>query len=158
MEAPLLLEAVARPGLIVHALAAMALLGAVTHQGVLAVAFLRGRFGRARLERVYVRIVAWLYPITFTLGALLYPTYRVRVRAEILDAAAPWASNAFDIKENLAALGLLLAVTLATTRPAFSPGPEEGRTRLHAIATLSLAALTWTQVILGLLVTAEEGL
>ena len=158
MESSLFLEPWARALLVIHALGAMALLGAVTHQGILAVGYLSGYTARHRLEATYVRIVAWLYPAVFALGALAYPTYRVRIRAAVFDLSAPWASNAFDIKENLAALGLFTALALALSRPRLSISGPRGPLLRHAALGLSLAILTWAQVVLGLVVTAEEGL
>ena len=44
------------------------------------------------------------------LGMVLYPAYRVEVRGRYLDHVAPWATNTFDIKENLALVALPLCL------------------------------------------------
>lgn len=158
MSPPLFAEDLATALFVLHALLAFATLGATTHQGILAVGYLRGRVARAALEALYGRILRWIYGFAFLTGALVYPTYRVRVRMEVLDPTAPWASNAFDIKENLGSLVLLLVFGLPALRRAFTPAAGDATTRLYAALTLSGASLTWLMVILGLLVTAEEGL
>lgn len=93
-----------------HALSAIVLCGASVHQAVLATLTFRGRAMRRRLVRVYALTTLLSYVGTMFVGALLYPRYRVVIRALYLDRHAPWAANLFDFKENLATLGLPLAV------------------------------------------------
>src|SRR5690242_17375913 len=103
------LAAYGRPLLVLHALCAVALCGAAVHQGVIAALLLRGR-ARPRLQRVYGLVALCLYGVTLLFGALLYPRYRYFIRALYLDRHAPWAANLFDLKENLATLGVPLAI------------------------------------------------
>ena len=152
------LEGVASALLVVHALAAIALLGATTHDAVLVIGFLRSRFGRAGLERLYVRIQLVAYLATFALGAVIYPAYRIYVRAAVFDRWAPWASNLFDIKENFAALGLPVVVAYAWLRSRFDPRKDVAWRPLYAVLGLTAAALVWFQAVAGLVLVAERGL
>ena len=72
------------------------------------------------------------------------------------------ASNLFDIKENLASLGLLILFSMWLIRRGLTPGKEtpeqKAATRLYATLALSGGVMTWGMVLLGLWVTAEEGL
>jgi hypothetical protein len=102
---------VARLLLVLHALTAMALLGASTHLVVVKVLRWRGR-PRERLEQTYARLIPPLFVAAFALGLAMYPQFRVAVRAHFLDAQQPWASNLFDFKEHLMALGLPMALGL----------------------------------------------
>lgn len=151
-------EAFKRPLLIVHALVAMSLLGASTHQGLIAIGYLRGRFARAALEKVYLRLLVFLYPATFLLGSALYPTYRVQVRRDVLDLSAPFVSNLFDIKENLATLGAFSLLYLFLSRKKFTPTIDGWHTKLYAYHVITLTLFIWGMCVLGLYVTAEEGM
>src|SRR5262249_49905235 len=62
------------------------------------------------LVRLYALVAAAAYTVTALFGGLLYPRYRYFVRGLQLDRDAPWASNLFDFKENLATLGRPLAI------------------------------------------------
>lgn len=134
-----------------HALVAMALLGSTTHLVVVKVQRWRGK-PNERLEQVYARLIAPLFGAAFFLGLVLYPHFRVAVRAGYLDASQPWASNLFDLKEHLAALGLPLALGLyglAKRGPAVRP-----LTDLFALALWAM--VTWMAVS-GLIITAVKG-
>ncbi len=79
------LEPLARPLLYIHAISAAVLVGATTHHLVWCRPYLRGRFGQARAEKRFATLAAAAFVLTFVLGNLLYPTYKVRVRAEYFD-------------------------------------------------------------------------
>lgn len=144
---PLLLKV----GLVLHAVSAGVLTGSITH---LAIVLLRARQGRGnpRLLRLYPSVALGAWAVTFALGAVIYPTYRVRVRGAFLDALHPRLSVLFDVKENVAVMvfPLLLAVWI-TTRAA-KPGDPPG-----TVATTSgwlSAAAVWFNLLTGLLVTS----
>jgi hypothetical protein len=102
-------------GLLVHALVALALGGASTHLALVTFALATGRPKRwqsARLAATYAKVTGTLFLVSIAIGALLYPTFRYRVRGLYLDRYAPWASNLFDMKEVLAALAAPLAIGL----------------------------------------------
>ena len=42
---------------------------------------------------------------------LLYPHFRVHVRADFLDEQAPWATKLFEVKEHLAVFALPLSLS-----------------------------------------------
>ncbi|MBK7580695.1 MAG: hypothetical protein IPI67_10865 [Myxococcales bacterium] len=85
------------------------------------------------------------YSAAWLLGATIYPTFRVRVRADFLDAAHPWATGLFEIKEHAATLALLpvLTIVLLTRSTESGTGAGGGHRRL----VLGLAS-----VVLGVLV------
>jgi hypothetical protein len=62
--------------------------------------------------RVAVGTASLTYLVTFVFGLLIYPVFRVDVRAEMLDASVPQATGLFEIKENLAAIGAFVALSL----------------------------------------------
>jgi hypothetical protein len=86
-------------------------------------------------------------------GLLLYPAYRLRVRAADLELSAPAVVQLFDLKEHLAALSLALVIGAALAGRA-----PEGRETRWPIAALSCtgAAFLWVAAIVGLYVTARH--
>ncbi|MCS6915918.1 MAG: hypothetical protein RMK29_07945 [Myxococcales bacterium] len=146
------------PLLVLHALCAVALGGASVHQASVAILALRGRF-RPRLARTYGTVSLWLYGATLLWGALLYPRYRIHVRAAYLDAHAPWAANLFDLKENLATLGLPLAVgTFLLSRDMAQLRQDREALWLYGVLALLLAALCLFNIVSGLLCTGVRGI
>lgn len=145
------------PLLVLHALCAAALCGAAVHQGVVAWLALRGR-PRPRLLRLYGLVSLCLYCVTLLFGALLYPRYRIFIRMLYLDRHAPWAANLFDLKENLATLGVPLAIgAFLLSRDAAALREDRAAARLHALLALGLAALCLFNLISGLLCTSVRG-
>ncbi len=59
------------------------------------------------------------YVASFVLGLLIYPVFRVKVRAEYFDSSLPWATGIFEIKEHLASIGLFIVLALALYYYAF---------------------------------------
>ena len=97
------LEDSARFLLVIHAILGAALVGATTH-----VAWSLRRYSRGEFDRHHqVRRLAWigfgLFLAAFVTGNLLYPTYKIRVRGEILDSGDAIAALHRDRIEALAA-------------------------------------------------------
>ena len=145
------MNVVTKAGLLAHAVAAGALVGALTHLAVVVWRTTQGK-PRPRLLRLYPTLAAALWAAVFALGSVLYPGYRVAVRAEYLDEHAPAVSILFDVKENLATLmGPLLLAAWALTRG--DAPPELARRTLPWVA-YGLAAVAWFDLLAGLLVTS----
>lgn len=152
--------------LTIHALVAAALCGVSVHQVVVTLQALRGR-PRWRLLRVYALVAAATYGGALLSGGLLYPRYRYFIRALYLDRHAPWAANLFDFKENLATLGLPLALgALLLARPPdddddHNDGDDRGARRqlrqLHVAFALGLALIALFNTVAGLLCTGVRG-
>ncbi len=147
---------VARLLVVLHALAAIVLIGSSTHHLVIAWGYLRDRH-KVRLGRIYAATVAVTYIVTFVLGLLAYPTYRYHVRALFFDRYEVWASNLFDMKENLAALALPLVVAVFVVSRVMNPKED----RMLALAYFWFVALVtsvvWFDVISGILITMTKG-
>ncbi|MDO8424847.1 MAG: hypothetical protein Q7S70_02815 [bacterium] len=54
----------------------------------------------------------WSYLAIFVLGLLIYPVFRIKVRAEYFDLKLPWLTGLFEIKEYISAIGLFIALIL----------------------------------------------
>jgi hypothetical protein len=152
----IIFDSISRWLILTHALAAVVLLGAATHNAVVTVGMLRGLL-RPRLGKIYTAVVAAAYVAVMASGAMAYPSYRYWVRGLYFDRYAPWAANLFDIKENFAALGLPLAIGALLVRHTANPD-EDASVRLpYSIAVFALTAITWFNFLAGLLVTLERG-
>ena len=106
--------------LIMHGLAAVALLGGLTHQTAAMIRGARARQMRQGAQagfvaryaavrpRIFAHAIAWLYLITFLLGAVIYPIYRIEVRIPFEEMSLFWAVGVFEVKEHWGGIGLAL--------------------------------------------------
>lgn len=137
--------------LIAHALLAVALLGAITHQaiGVWTPAKRPSESFVARMRSVspstYAGAIIVLYVATAALGAIIYPSYRLNVRIVLEQMQLPKANGSFELKEHFVALGLGML-------PAYwyfwrQPLGDYARTR--AVLTALLAFIVWWGFLVG---------
>jgi hypothetical protein len=155
MPAPFL-SSLARLLVVLHAAAAITLVGAATHHALIALGYLRGVF-KIRLARVYAATVAVTWLVTFALGLLSYPTFRIAARALYLDRHEPWASWLFELKEHSAALGIPLVLGALALSRTFDPKQDRVLARAYAAIALFTAAIVWFDVFSGLAITLAKG-
>ena len=156
MEPDIAFNGAARALVVLHAMAAIVLVGASTHHAVIALGYLRGSF-KVRLGRIYGATVAIAYGVTFAFGLFAYPTFRYHVRGLYLDRFEPWASNLFDTKENFAALGLPVVVCVFVMSRAIDPKADRDLVKAYAAFVILTAAIVWFDVISGLAITMTRG-
>jgi hypothetical protein len=161
--------------LIVHGLLAVALLGALTHQALAVCWPSRHPAGfvsrvRAVSGPAYTNAVIILFIVTFVLGAVIYPAYRLNVRTYLQDYRMYPAEGAFEIKEHLAAIALALLplywflwrrfaaepVGAAVVETAAVVGQAHGVAR--AAVTLMLALTVWFNFLIGHILNNIRGL
>ena len=135
---------------IVHALLAIALLGAVTHQGLTvwrrpapAQRFI-DRFRAVPAER-FATTIALLFVLTFALGAYIYPTFVLDVKGVLADYGLRRTIGFFQLKEHIAVIGLALL-------PAYwhfwrSVPLTEGVATRRALTTVLMIAVWWSLVV-----------
>jgi hypothetical protein len=156
-DSPVLLYGARRLLLLLHAAGSIVLLGAATHHALQMRHYIGGRFGRVALEKTYAKVTSVAYAVTFAVGALLYPTYRVHVRACWLDRHAPVYAGLFDVKEVFAALALVLALGLGALAFTLRPAEEREVVPVYAAMSLIVCAVVWFNAIAGLLVVSVRG-
>jgi hypothetical protein len=144
--------------LVLHAAAAIVLIGASTHHALQMRHYLREEFSRKQLEKTYAKVVAVAYPLTFALGAILYPTYRYHVRALWLDRYAHWAARLFDVKEVFASLALVVAIALGALAFTLEPKDEPHLARVYAAMSFIVCGVVWLDVVAGVIVTSVRGI
>jgi hypothetical protein len=146
--------------LILHGLLAVVLLGGITHQAMAVAWPSRSKAGivssfRAVNASVYTKANIILYLATATLGGIVYPTYRVGVRAFLEDARLSSATGSFELKEQFIAvgLGMLPLYWMLWQRPA----DTDSKTARIAV-TLVLCAIVWYGFLVGHVLNNIRGL
>ncbi len=150
------LDGAARFLVLLHAAAAIVLVGSTTHHAIIAVGYLRGK-PKVRLGRIYAATIAVTYVITFAFGLLAYPTFRYHTRALYLDRYERWAANLFDMKENFAALGIPAVIAMFVLSRVIDPKEDKLVLGPYAAFALLTVAIVWFSVISGLLITMTRG-
>ena len=143
-----------------HMLCAVALVGAVTHQAASVWIPVRAGssnfFARFRAVKAagYVNTVIILYLVTFVLGSLIYPTYRIGARIFMEDLRMSGHVGSFEIKEHVLSFGIALL-------PAYwyywrTPQKTEDAFTRKAIV-LILAAIIWYAFLVGHILNNVKG-
>ena len=147
--------------MMVHGLAAVALLGALTHQAMSVLAPVRQAAGGGIVTRFravpgagYAVAVCVLWIVTYLFGAWIYTKYRMYVRIPI-EAQGFWKTQGvFELKEHLATIGLgLLPVYWLFWKDAKNPEYESPRKWL----TVVFAAMVWFMFLTGHVVNNVRG-
>ena len=146
--------------LMIHGLLSMALIGALTHQ---AATVLRApapagnsivaRFGAVK-GSVYASAVTGLWIVSFLFGAWIYVKYRTYIRIPIEQEEFWKTLGAFELKEQLASIGLgLLPLYWLAWRRSADKGLQAARKWL----TLTLALFGWIALLVGHVVNNVRG-
>lgn len=135
--------------LLVHLLATFVLVGSMTHNLLIVINYLRGKFGRQKLEQRYVKISLWAYVIVYAIGALIYPAFRVYIRGDYLDEHVPWATGLFEVKEHWGAVALALFFVYYFLRKNFEPANEKAKLFLYVPLCFVLNLVLWYKVIVS---------
>jgi len=147
---------------ICHALLAVALLGALTHQAMSVLAPVRQAAGApgfvTRLRSVqgaaYATAICVLWLITFVFGAWIYTKYRIGIRMPIEEMGFWKTQGFFEMKEHLATMGLgLLPAYWYFWKNARAPEYDSVRKWL----TVTLAGMCWFIFLTGHVVNNVRG-
>ena len=145
---------------ILHALVSIALIGAITHQGFST--WRRPAPARLFVDRFravsppgYAAAVCTLYVVNFALGAYIYPTYVLDVKASLAESGLNNEIFLFQAKEHIAVIGLAFL-------PAYyhywrrAPLTEFVMTRRFITTTLML--VVWWNLVIGHILNNVRGL
>ena len=144
-----------------HALLAVALLGALTHQAAAVLAPPRAGAAGGFVMRfrsvsgpTYAAAVCVLWVLAFILGAWIYARYRLHVRI-LIEQEQLWKTlGAFEMKEHIATIGLgLLPVYWHLWKNARNAAYDRARKWL----TVVLAAICWYAFLTGHVVNNVRG-
>jgi hypothetical protein len=146
----------------IHALLAVALLGALSHQALSVAMPVRAGAGPAgfvtRFRAVhgasYAAAVCVLWIVTFFFGAWIYTKYRMYVRIPIEQEGFWKTQGFFEMKEHLASIGLgLLPIYWLFWKNARDPQYDSARKWL----TVTLAGFCWFIFLTGHIVNNVRG-
>lgn len=143
------LENFYRPLLVAHMVLAMILVGLAGHNLISVLGYIGNKFTRKAAEGKLAAVSMLLYAVVFTIGAVIYPTFRVRIRAEYFDKVMPWAKALFEIKEHSAAVGLTLIIAAWLLRKNFDPQLEKEKLWLYVPLWALINLILWYQMICG---------
>jgi hypothetical protein len=147
---------------VLHGLFAMALLGAITHQALSVWWPVKGggnpsfmaRF-RAVKAANYVNAIIVLFVITFILGSIVYPNYRIGARVFMENLRMSATVGSFEMKEHLVSMGLaLLPAYWYFWRQPLQPQHEGTRKAL----VLILALFVWSAFLVGYVLNNIRGI
>ncbi|MHC4753426.1 MAG: hypothetical protein ACYTFW_26635 [Planctomycetota bacterium] len=142
---------------LVHLFATFVLVGSMTHNLLIVVNYLRGKFGRQKLEWLYVRVSLWTYTIVYIIGILIYPAYGARIRYPYFDQQLRWATGLFEVKEHWGAVGLAMFFAFYFLRKSFQPSEEKEKLFLYVPLCLLLNVILWYKVVIGCYLTLLKG-
>jgi hypothetical protein len=134
---------------VLHLLATIVLVGAMTHNLLIVLRYIGGKFGRKKLEYFYVKVSLWAYAVVYAFGALAYPAFRINRRAALLDKELPWATGLFEVKEHWGALGLAFLFVYYFLRRSFQPDEEKEKLFFYVPLCLLLNVILWYKVVVG---------
>ena len=145
----------------VHALLAVALLGALTHQAAAVLAPPRAGAAGGFVTRFrsvsgprYAAAVCLLWVLAFIFGGWIYTKYRIYVRIPIEQEGLWKTLGSFELKEHLATIGLgLLPIYWHLWKNARNAAYDSARKWLTAV----LAAICWYAFLTGLVVNNVRG-
>jgi hypothetical protein len=145
--------------LIIHGILAVFLLGAITHQAV-GTALPVTKKGSGFFHSVrgvngmsYTNAVVVLFVVTFAMGTIIYPTYRVSVRTVLQEYRLFKPEGMFEMKEHLLALSLaLLPIYWLFWRRA-----SEANRVARTVVTSVIAVTVWWSFLTGHIINNIRG-
>jgi hypothetical protein len=145
--------------LIIHGILAVFLLGAVTHQAI-GVAWPVTKKSSGFVPAVrsvngmnYTNVIVILFIVTFVLGTVIYPTYRVNVRTVLQEYHLYKPEGMFEMKEHLLALSLALLPIYWL----FWRAPSEANRVARAVVTSFIAVAVWWGFLTGHIINNIRG-
>jgi hypothetical protein len=143
------LESLARPLLVLHAVLGAATVAVTTHLAIWSRRWAGGSAHHARGVRWFSGVAVALYVAQFGLGNLLYPVYKIRVRAEYLELGSAVAA---DQEARDQARSLVRARAGLPPEAAFIARPTHARAARLFDVKEHLAALGLPLILVALLV------
>jgi hypothetical protein len=145
--------------LIVHGILAVFLVGAITHQAI-GVAWPVTKKGSGFFQSVrgvngmsYTDAVIVLFVVTFAIGTIIYPTYRVSVRTVLQEYRLFKPEGMFEMKEHLLALSLALLPIYWL----FWHRASEANRVARAVVTSVIAVAVWWSFLTGHIINNIRG-
>ena len=129
----------------------------MTHNLLLVIGYLRGKFARQKLEWRYVKVSLWSYIIVYITGALIYPAYKIYIRNIYFDPEIPWATGLFEVKEHWGALALAFFFVYYFLRKSFKPDEEKEKLFLYVPLCFLINIIVWYKIVIGCYLSLLKG-
>ena len=147
--------------LLIHGLAAVFLIGAITHQAigvwkskpVPSATFFQSLINVRGMT--YVNAIVILYVFTAIMGAIIYPLYVLDVKGSLTDAQMNSAIGAFEVKEHFAMVGLAM---LPSYWYLWKKVPATEFRTSRQINTTLIAVMAWSSFFVGHILNNIKGL
>jgi hypothetical protein len=148
-------DSIFRPVLLVHAVVGFSALAVALH--LLVAVWRARRRGSLAGAHLHAGLLVALQVAALVTGALVYPAFRVHVRAAFMDATAPTLTGLFEIKEHWGVIAAFAAwATWRRLRGSAAP-PPEGLSPHVALVTAQVLATAWA-TLLGLWLVSTRAL
>jgi hypothetical protein len=147
--------------LILHGVAAVILIGAITHQAIgvwKTKPAPSGTFFQSLVNvrgTTYTNAIVLLYVITAILGGIVYPVYVLDVKGTLTDAQMLKAIGAFELKEHYAIIGLAM---LPTYWYLWKKVPLAEQRLTRQLNTTVIAVMVWVSFFVGHILNNIKGL
>lgn len=152
----LFLEDWAKPLIVAHAVCAFSAAASAVHLAAHAWS-VRGRKALPFRGRRFAVAMLVSLGLCLATGLAAYPNFRINVRALFLDHHAVWASNLFDIKENLGVIAAPIAVFVFGLERLSRRVRDAAADHAFAWSSAALSVVLVGSVLLGLIVTLVRG-
>lgn len=96
------------------------------------------------------------YLFTWIMGLLIYPVFRVGVRAANFDPNVPWATGIFEMKEHIGSVGLVAAFGLVFAAFFLDKSPESRKA--YGLMLAALFMITLFEAIVGLVLVGVDSI
>jgi hypothetical protein len=151
-------ESYGAPLMAIHGLAAYLMIMLFSYSYYILYGVYRtGRYKKLDYEKGVSRTGYLFFLLTFFLGAVIYPAFRVYVRADYFDPELRYGTGLFEIKEHLAFFTFLVYTAfIALGRTDFRKEPAMFRPYL-TLATIGVVSI-WVLVILGFTIATLKSL
>ena len=147
--------------LLTHGLAAVLLIGAITHQAIgvwkskpaPSATFFQSLINVRGMT--YVNAIVILYVFTAIMGGIVYPWYVLDVKGSLTDAQMNSAIGAFEVKEHFAMVGLAM---LPSYWYLWKKVPANEFQTSRQINTTLIAVMAWSSFFVGHILNNIKGL
>ena len=143
--------------LIAHLLLTFSLAGASMHHFLRILDYIRGKFGREKVEKRFQTWTFWSYLLVYVSGALIYPAFGAYIRAPFFDEKLPWATGLFEVKEHWGAIAMAMLAAMYVFRRSFLPSSEREKLWLYIPVTVLINIIIWYKIIVGALLSILKG-
>lgn len=96
---------------------------------------------------------AYGYLFSFILGLLIYPVFRINVRAADFDKVRPWATGLFEIKEHIGSIALFAAIAIIFLAKTINEKTDSKTKRIFSFLVMTVFLVFALKFVFGFILT-----